>query len=146
MRKLWLLTLVALLIPGLLSAGEKKLMHCFAYTPIESASAADWEAFHKATDQLPARIPGISKVWYGKLARPLAQFTVDGEARKKLNAGEKDVATKANLLRRAYGVCMEMADEGTLKSYAAHPYHKEWLTAYEKVRVAGTTTYDILGQ
>ena len=34
----------------------------------------------------------------------------------------------------------------TLKAYTAHPCHKEWSALYEKVRVAGTTTYDILGE
>jgi hypothetical protein len=41
---------------------------------------------------------------------------------------------------------MEMRDEATLKRYATDPAHAEWVKAYEKVRVAGTTTFDILGQ
>jgi hypothetical protein len=109
---------------GIAPAGEKKLMHCFTFTPIESASVAEWRAFYEATDQLPKKIPGISHVWYGKLRRPL---TVDGGERK-------------------YGVCMEMANEDTLKSYGEHPFHKEWMNSYSKVRVEGTTTFDILGQ
>ena len=40
---------------------------------------------------------------------------------------------------------MEMANRpGILKEYEAAPSHKEWVSVYEKVRVAGTTTYDIL--
>jgi hypothetical protein len=109
---------------GIAPAGEKKLMHCFTFTPIESASVAEWRVFYEATDQLPKKIPGISHVWYGKLRRPL---TVDGGERK-------------------YGVCMEMANEDTLKSYGEHPFHKEWMNSYSKVRVEGTTTFDILGQ
>jgi hypothetical protein len=128
------------------AAGEKKMMHCFAYTVIDTATEADWQAFYKATDALPSKIPQISKVWYGKLRAPLAQFTVDAEARKKLAAGEKDVDAKANRLMRQQGVCMEMENAEALKAYTANPYHKVWLAAYEKVRVAGTTTYDILGQ
>jgi hypothetical protein len=27
------------------SAGEKKLMHCFAWTPVKEATPADWQAF-----------------------------------------------------------------------------------------------------
>lgn len=127
-------------------AGEKKMMHCFAYTVIDTATEAEWQAFYKATDALPSKIPQISKVWYGKLRAPLAQFTVDAEARKKLAAGEKDVDAKANRLIRQQGVCMEMENVDALKAYTANPYHKVWLAAYEKVRVAGTTTYDILGQ
>ena len=105
-------------------AGEKKLMHCFAFTPIDSATPADWQAFYESTDQMPKKIPGISHVWYGLLRRPL-------------NVGDNV---------RKYGVCIEMANEDILKSYADHPFHKEWVAKYSKVRVEGTTTVDILGQ
>ena len=39
-----------------------------------------------------------------------------------------------------------MKDADTLKAYAADANHKEWDAAYAKVRVAGTTTYNIVGQ
>jgi hypothetical protein len=110
-------------------AGEKKLMHCFAFTEIEGAAQADWDAFFKATDALPDKIEGLSKVWYGKLRAPLRQFNRDG---------------KQNV--RQWGVCMEMENEETLKKYSENDAHSEWVKAYEKVRVAGTTTFDILGQ
>jgi len=105
-------------------AGEKKLMHCFAFTSVESATDADWQAFYKATDMIPKKIHGVSHVWYGKLRQPL---NVGGQSRQ-------------------YGVCMEMDGQDKLKSYTNDPYHKEWIGAYSKVRVEGTTTYDILGQ
>lgn len=147
MMKPWLTILAAtMMLASSAAAGEKKLMHCFAFTVIETATDAEWQAFYKATDALPSKIPGVSKVWYGKLRAPLNQFTVDAEARKKLAAGEKDVAAKASRLQRQFGACMEMEDAAALKVYDAHPYHKEWIAAYEKVRVAGTTTVDILGQ
>ena len=41
---------------------------------------------------------------------------------------------------------MELADEAALETYAGHPAHDAWVKIYEKVRVAGTTTFDILGQ
>jgi len=99
-------------------------MHCFAFTAVESASQADWDAFYKATDDLPKKIKGISHVWYGKLAHPL-------------HVGE---AT------RQYGVCMEMENAQVRQAYGNDPYHKVWTDAYSKVRVEGTTTFDILGQ
>lgn len=105
-------------------AGEKKLMHCFAFTVVSGASQSDWNDFYKKTDALPSKVPGVSKVWYGKLARPL-------------DAGGAE---------RQYGVCMEMDSEAALKAYASHPYHAEWMAAYSKVRVPGTTTFNILGQ
>jgi hypothetical protein len=114
----------ALLASPAAFAGEKKLMHCFAFTPVKDASQADWDAFYKATDLIPKKINGVSKVWYGKLASTL---------------GRGDSA-------REYGVCMEMTDQAARTAYGNAPYHAEWLKAYEKVRVDGTTTFDILGQ
>ena len=43
-------------------------------------------------------------------------------------------------------MCIELKGLTNLKAYEAHPYHKTWVDVYSKVRVAGTTTYDILGQ
>jgi hypothetical protein len=123
MRK-WVLAGSLFVLAAVLSAGEKKLMHCFAFTPIKEATAAEWKAFQQATDELPKKIPGLSRVWHGKLRRPL----------------------KVGDAVREYGVCMEMADEAALQVYAKHPAHDDWVKVYEKVRVAGTTTFDILGQ
>jgi hypothetical protein len=53
-------TALLLSIPTV-SAGEKKLMHCFAWTPIKEATPADWQAFYKASDALPHKIKGITK-------------------------------------------------------------------------------------
>ena len=129
-------------------AADKTLMHCFAWTPIKDATPADWEAFYKASDALPEKIPGIVRVWYGKLAAPLSQAqlgTVDKETLQKYRAGEK-VTGPVSRTERAYGMCMEMKSADTLKAYAADPYHKVWTDAYSKVRVDGTTTFNILGQ
>jgi len=133
---------------GLSIAGEKSVMHCFAYTPVASASQAEWDAFYKATDELPKKIKGIRRVWYGKLARPLTQYSLnipDAEARKKLMADMKGNADVA-VVRREYGACFEFTDEAAFKAYASDPAHKEWEAVYAKVRVPGTTTYQILGQ
>ena len=135
-----------LLASGFAFGAEKSMMHCFAFTVIPDATDADWKAFSETTEQWPSKFKGIQKVWQGKLRAPLPQFTVTAEARKKLAAGDKDVDTKANRLLRQHGVCMLMAGPETLKEYTAVPFHKEWMAKYEKVRVAGTTTYDILAQ
>lgn len=131
----------------LAQAGEKGMMHCFAFTPIKTATAAEWEAFYTATNALPKKMPFIKMVWVGKLRGPLTQYTIaDAEARKKALAGEK-ASSEFTAIRRENGACF-LFDGGPemLKQYTAHPYHKEWMAAYEKVRVAGTTTYDIIGQ
>jgi antibiotic biosynthesis monooxygenase (ABM) superfamily enzyme len=127
-----------LLLPGLFLLGmspsaraqsqpapEKKLsslMHVFSYTPLATATPEDFAAFEKATKDLVGKIPGLRKVWVGKLKRPLKQGDV----------------------QREYGVAMEFDDEAALNVYATHPAHEVWIKAYEKVRVEGTTTIDIL--
>jgi hypothetical protein len=129
-------------------AGDKTLMHCFAWTPVKDATPADWDAFYKASDALPKKIPGIIRVWYGKLAAPVGQVLigdVDKETSQKYRAGEK-VTIPVSRVERVYGMCMEMKSADTLKAYDAHPYHKTWTDAYSKVRVEGTTTFNILGQ
>lgn len=127
-------------------AGEKKLMHCFAFTTIDSATPEQWTAFQKATDELPSKIKTISRVWHGKLMRPLQQYqAADPDTAKNFGA-QRSGTGNFNRLTRSYGVCMEFASEAALKAYVDDPGHKEWSAAYEKVRVAGTTTFDILGQ
>jgi hypothetical protein len=125
-----LLTTIALCVTaGTVSAGEKKVMHCFAFTSIPDAKQSDWDAFFKATDQLPSKIPSITHVWYGKLKNPLNQTQGDGSR-----------------IARDWGTCMEFSSEKALASYADDPAHKAWVDAYAKVRKEGTTTFNILGQ
>lgn len=137
-----------LLVAGSAHSGEKKVMHCFAWTEVKEATAADWEAFRKASDVLPAKIKGLTRVWYGPLESPLGQTIirkVDPESGAKLRAGGTATA-EVERTPRQYGMCMEMNDTGTLKAYDSDPYHKIWEEAYSKVRVEGTTTFNIIGQ
>jgi len=124
MSKLLLCSAAVLLLTNGAFAGEKKLMHCFAFTPIATATPAEWDAFFKATDELPKKIKGLRHVWYGKLAHPL----------------------KHNNAIREYGVCMEMDSAEVRENYGKDPAHEAWSKAYAKVHVDGTTTFDILGQ
>ncbi|MBI4461066.1 MAG: Dabb family protein [Acidobacteria bacterium] len=104
---------------------QNTLLHIFAYTPLETATEADFEAFKKATADMVDRIPGLRRVWVGKLREPLP---VPGD------------------YIRTYGVAMEFDNIEALQVYADHPAHKEWESVYERVRVRGTTTLDILGE
>ena len=78
----------------------------------------------------------------------MSQFTVDAESRKQFKPDANTVTVPVTRMVRQYGACFAMDNGGaeTLKAYTAHPYHAVWTAAYEKVRVSGTTTYDILGQ
>jgi hypothetical protein len=133
---------------GSAQAGDKTVMHCFAWTPIKEATPADWEAFYKASDALPKKINGIVRVWYGKLVSPLGQAQlgkIDSPTFQKYQSGES-VTIPVSRVPREYGMCMEMKNADVLKAYDAHPYHKIWTDAYAKIRVDGTTTFNILGQ
>jgi hypothetical protein len=148
MKRILVCAAGVLLFAGVSMAGEKGLMHCFAYTTVDTASESDWDAFYKATDALPQKIKGLKRVWYGKLTRPLQQVQLnvpDPGERKKLTEAGKGTA-EVRVVRRQAGVCMEFADEAAYKAYGADPAHKEWEAVYGKVRVPGTTTYQILGQ
>ena len=117
----------AMLFPSIGPAGEKALLHCFFFAPIAKASQAEWDAFYKATDELPAKIDGLNRLWIGKLT-------------------ERAAVAQQVKLGRTYGCCMEFTDQAALDRYTTHPAHEAWIKVYEKVRVSGTTTFDILGQ
>ncbi|MBI4465117.1 MAG: Dabb family protein [Acidobacteria bacterium] len=119
-----LLFLAGCLVGQQAATTQKTLMHVFAYTPLEGATQQDFENLKKATVDMIGKIPGLRKVWVGKLREPLPQ-----ESRL-----------------HTYGVAMEFDDAEALAVYADHPAHVEWVRVYEKVRMRGTTTLDILGE
>jgi hypothetical protein len=126
---------VALLLAGIMllaigyvlgqqtATSEKTLLHVFAYTPLEGATPQDFDNFNKATSDLLGKVPGLKRVWVGRLKAPF-----DAQEGK-----------------RVYGVGMEFENAKALAAYADDPAHKDWEKIYRKVRVAGTTTFDILG-
>ncbi len=135
------------LASSIASGQQRTLMHCFTFTEVPEATAADWDAFKKATEELPSKIAGLKRVWHGKLARPLGLLQTDGaldaDNQKKLREGGS-VPAQVKMIRRQYGVCMEFDGPDALKAYAKDPAHEAWVKVYEKVRVYGTTTFDIL--
>jgi hypothetical protein len=143
------LLLTGLLFTGLVAhAGEKTVMHCFAWTPVKEATPADWDAFYKASDDLPNKIKGLTKVWYSKLLSPFSQYSLsklDADTTKKLRAGEP-VPAEVTRVTRDYGMCMQFTTPEAFKAYDTDPYHKIWTDAYAKVRVEGTTTFNIIGR
>ena len=149
MKRLLLVMALGLFLCLGLSAGEKGVMHCFAFSEVESATPADWEAFAKATDELPSKIPGLLHLMHGKLARPLgimaAATPMEEELTKKYRAGDA-VQANVKMIRRQYGVCMHFSNEEAFKAYGKNEAHAAWAKVYEKVRVAGTTTYQIIGK
>ena len=107
------------------ATSQKTLMHVFAYTPLESATPEDLEEFKTATVGMVGRISGLRAVWVGKLREPLP------------GAGTRI---------HTHGVAMEFENTQALEVYANHPVHQQWIEVYDKVRLQGTTTLDILGE
>ncbi len=104
---------------------QKTLMHVFAYTPVEGATQSDFDNFKRATAEMAGKVPGLKRVWIGKLREPIP--------------GEGDRI-------RTFGVAMEFDNSDALDAYAGNAVHREWERVYERVRVQGTTTLDILGE
>jgi hypothetical protein len=147
LQKCLLVSAPFLLLASCAQPSGKTLMHCFAWTAVKEATPADWDAFYKASDVLPEKIKGIRRVWYGKLAAPLSQTSIekiDDPIMARYRNGEV-VTADVRRMPREYGMCMEMADEAALKAYDSDPYHKTWTEAYAKVRVEGTPTFNIVG-
>jgi len=103
---------------------QRSLLHVFAFAPLDGATTKDYAAFKKATADMVGKIPGLRKVWVGELRRPI------------YSGGQSLM----------YGVAMEFDDAKALDGYARNPVHTAWESVYEKVRVEGTTTFDILGE
>jgi antibiotic biosynthesis monooxygenase (ABM) superfamily enzyme len=118
-----LLLLVGCVIGRETAPPERTLMHVFAYTPVDNATQQDYAAFETATRDMVGKIPGLRKVWVGKLREP--------------TPAENDRI-------RTYGVAMEFDSLDALAAYAHHPVHAEWNKLYERVRQQGTTTLDIV--
>lgn len=118
-----LLLLVGCAIGRETAPPERPLMHVFAYTPRDTATQQDYAAFEAATRAMVGKIPGLRKVWLGKLREP--------------TPAENDRI-------RTYGVAMEFDNIEALAAYSQHPVHAEWNAIYERVRQQGTTTLDIV--
>jgi hypothetical protein len=138
---------IAMILASGLSAGEKKLMHCFAFNIKPETTQADLDALYKLTDGLPGKVPGLSKVWRGELINTLAQFqAADADTQKIFGGGQKTGNGNFNRFVRQQAFCMEMKDKETRDSYGKHPAHAEWRTAYDKVIIPGTTTMTFMGK
>ncbi len=123
MKIFFALAASAIMLASTASAADDNLVHCFLFTAVDKAPDADWQAFFKATDALPSKIPAVKHVWYSKLGRPME---IGGATRQ-------------------WGVCLHLGGPDARKAYAAAPYHSEWEAAYFKVRVPGTSTFDLQG-
>jgi len=140
---------VSLLLATSAFAGDGTVVHCFAFSKTAGASETDWEQFRTLTRALPQKISGLTRVTFGPLRRPMGQIEMmsnpGADDVKKFIAGQPIDAKVVNA-NREYGACFEFQSEAAFLAYGKHAAHVEWETAYKKVRVPGTTTFQIVAQ
>ncbi|MBI2821412.1 MAG: Dabb family protein [Acidobacteria bacterium] len=106
------------------AATEKTVVHAVAWTAGEGFTEQGLEDFKKATADLTGAMPGLKRAWVGKLRTPLVQ-------------GE---------ITRNYGLVLEFEDLKTREAYSSHPARAPWVKVWEKIRVTGSTNFDVLGE
>jgi len=140
---------ISFLLAASTLAAENTVVHCFAFTKLAGASESDWEQFRTLTRALPQKINGLTRVTHGPLRRPVGQIEMmsnpSSEDLKKFVAGQPIEAKIVNA-NREYGACFEFQSEAAFLAYGKHAAHTDWEAAYKKVRVPGTTTFQIVAQ
>ena len=128
--KAWLLAVVGLVFASGWVAGQQRattqrtVVHAVAWTAKEDATPEGLEEFKQATESLVGSMPGLRRVWVGKLRQPL----IIGD------------------LKRNYGLILEFDDLATREAYSSHPNRVPWAAVWEKVRLPGSTNFDVIGE
>ena len=103
---------------------EKTVVHAVAWTAGASFTEQGLEDFRRATEEMARTMPGLRRAWVGRLRTPL----------------------KVGELTRDYGLVLEFDDLKTREEYSTHPSRAPWAQVWEKIRVPGSTNFDVLGQ
>lgn len=127
MRKLLIPSIAAALLFGAgvlvgqkTVTGEKTLIHAISFKQVEGATPEQIQECWAATRKMAAAIPGIRRVWTGKVTNRGPSYT--------------------------HGIVMEFDNAEALAKYAGHEAHKEWENVYFKVRTPGSNTIDVAGE
>ena len=100
--------------------GEKTLIHTIAFKQVDGATPEQIQEVWAATRRMAAEVPGVKRVWMGKVPNRGPSFT--------------------------HGIVMEFENAAALEKYAPHPAHKKWEEVYFKVRTPGSNTIDVVGE
>lgn len=131
--KLWrktfaLLGGVVLFLSGVLLGQEsgstqKTVLHVAAWTARDGITQQDLDTFQKESETITSQVPGLKRVWVGKLRQPL---TVDG-------------------IQRNHAVVLEFDD---LKSREAYTNNRpaRWYDGLNRLRQPGSTNFDVVGE
>ncbi len=106
------------------AVSEKTVIHAVAWTPQEDATEGQFQDFQQATVELIDQMPGLRRAWVGKLRKPL----VHGD------------------MTRTYGLVFEFDDLQSREAYSSHPSRAPWAEVWSRLRVPGSTNFDVIGE
>lgn len=103
---------------------QRTVVHCVAWTAAQGVSEAGIGEFKKATAELTKTMPGLQRAWVGKLARPFTQGDVT----------------------RDYGLVLEFDSVENREAYTTNPIRVSWADVWSKIRVPGSSNFDVIGE
>ena len=102
---------------------QKTTIHAAAWTARDGLGQQDFENFKKETAGLVGKVPGLRRVWVGKLRAPI----------------------NAEGVQRNYGIILEFDGVKSKEAYSDnHP--SPWYENFGKLRQPGSTNFDVVGE
>jgi hypothetical protein len=102
---------------------EKTLIWAAAWTAADTMTPAAFEALKTETASLVGRVPGLKRVWVGKLLEPK---TFDG-------------------VTRNYGMVLEFDSVASKNAYTKLPL-SPWRENFNKLRTPRSSNFDVVGE
>ena len=102
---------------------EKTVLWAAAWTALDTMTPQDFERLKTETAGLVNTVPGLRRVWVGKLLEPK---TFDG-------------------VERTYGMVLEFDDVKSKKAYEANPL-PPWREHFNSMRAPRSTNFDVVGE
>jgi hypothetical protein len=103
---------------------QQTTIHAAAWTAADSMTQQDFDNFKKLSAGLVGQVPGLRRIWVGKLAKPI---TAEG-------------------IQRNYGVVLEFDDAKSKEAYSSNR-PPEWYATLNKLRnPQGSTSFDVVGE
>jgi len=105
------------------TATQKTVIHAAAWTALDTLTPEQFDNFKKETAAMVGKVPGLKRVWVGRLREPV---TVGGS-------------------KRDHGIILEFADVKSKEAYSnIHP--SPWYEDFNKVRQPSSTNFDVVGE
>ena len=102
---------------------QKTVIHAASWTALDTLTPEQFDNFKKETAAMVGKVPGLRRVWVGKLREPV---TFDGN-------------------KRNYGIVLEFDDVKSKTAYSdKHPM--PWYNDFNKVRKPGSSNFDVIGE